>query len=458
MPAPSKHSPGLVQLATSLGFVVVLIDVSVVNVALDTLHTSLAANVTDLQWVVNAYSLVFASALLLAGTLGDRFGARTMLMLGYALFALASAGCGLATDMRGLILWRLFQGIGAALLVPNSLAVLRAAFQDPAARGRAIGWWGAGGGIALAAGPLLGGMLIATSGWRSIFLVNLPVGIVGLWLTWRFAPVTTAQPGKRLDLPGQLAGALALAALTFAATEASALGWQSPVILSAMVLCMTMAAAFVWLERRNPHAMLPAPLWRNRVVRSTAMLGLVANLVFYGIVFVLSLLFQSVRQMTPLQTGMAFLPMMGILMGMNVVAGRLAVRFGPRALATSGLLLSALGYLAMAAVAAIPSSWPLAASMLVAGSGIALTIPTITAATLNAASAAHAGIASGLLNTARQIGGVLGVALFGFLVHPSGAASFLHGLRQALIISVALLVLAAVTAWRSLDESVRDLG
>jgi len=188
MSTPSPLRARLVQIATCLGFVVVLVDVSVVNVALQALRTAFGAQVTDLQWVVNAYSLVFASLLLTAGALGDRVGAKRVFMAGFGLFTLASVGCGLAHSLQGLIAWRLTQGVGAALLVPTSLSLLRQAFQDTAARNRAVGWWGAGGGIALAAGPVVGGLLIAAFGWRSIFLVNVPVGLIGLWLTYRYAP------------------------------------------------------------------------------------------------------------------------------------------------------------------------------------------------------------------------------------------------------------------------------
>ncbi|WP_175734424.1 MFS transporter [Burkholderia ambifaria] len=453
MPSPSKHQSLLVQVAACLGFVIVLVDVSVVNVALDTLRTAFGANVTDLQWVVNAYALVFASLLLIAGALGDRLGAKHMFIAGYAIFTLSSIGCGLTQTMQALIEWRLVQGVGAALLVPNSLAVLRLAFQDTATRSRAIGWWGAGGGIALAAGPLVGGLLVAVIGWRSIFLVNVPVGVAGIWLTWRFVPDTKAQRGRSLDLPGQLTGALALAALTFASTEVSAQGWSSPVVLGTFALCIGLSIVFIRLETRNPAAMLPTALWEDRTVRSATIIGMIANLVFYGIVFTLSLLFQSIWHMTPVRSGVALLPMMGILMLMNIVAGRLASRLGARTLATIGLLISAVGYLAMWPAIAAESFWLLAVPMLLAGSGIALTIPTITAATLTAVSSAHSGVASGLLNAARQIGGVMGVAIFGFFVRRSGWVSFMHGMEHALVVSVLLLIVGAAMAWRNLGQT-----
>ncbi len=458
MRTASPPRPVWILLATCLGFVAVLVDVSVVNVALDRLRDAFGAGITDLQWVVNAYALVFAASLLIAGALGDRLGAKRMLLAGYAVFTLASVACGLAPSMPALIVARLVQGVGAALLVPNSLAVLRLAFHGEAARGRAIGWWSAGGGIALAAGPLIGGLLVAASGWRSIFLINLPVGIAGFWLAARCAPDTAPQRGRSLDLPGQAAGAIALAALTFAATEAGALGWKDPIVAGAFVLCVLAAAAFVRIEARNPAAMLPAALWRSRTVRCATALGMIANLVFYGVVFALSLLFQTGWHLSPLATGLAFLPMMGILMVMNVAAGRLASRLGARALATIGLLVSALGYLAMWPAIAAQSPWLMVLPMLAAGGGIALTIPTITHATLAAASSAQSGVASGLLNAARQMGGVIGVALFGFLVRGTDAGALAHGMVRALGTSALLLLAGAATAWFNLARPAAHVG
>ncbi len=454
----ARHHTG-VLLAACLGFVVVLMDVSIVNVALDALRTAFAARITGLQWVVNAYALVFAASLLMAGALGDKLGIKRVFVVGYALFTVTSIGCASAQSLEALIGWRLLQGVGAALLVPNSLAILQRTFHDPAVRSRAIGWWGAGGGIALAAGPVLGGLLVSALGWRSIFWVNVPVGLIGLWATWRFVPDFEASDvGRGFDLPGQVSGALSVAALSYALTEASARGWADPWIWGALVLGIASALLFWRVEAGNPGAMLPPALLGNRLVRSITLIGAVLNLVFYGVVFTLSLLFQSIWHMSPVQTGLAFLPMMGILMAMNVLAGRLMHRLGARALAAAGLLISAAGYLAMMPALAAQSLWMLALPMLLGGAGVALTIPTITHALLHAAGSGRSGIASGLLSASRQIGGVVGVALFGFLVRHSEAALFVRGLEYALLVSVALLLIAAAVAYRQLGGRHLETG
>lgn len=432
-----------IQIATCLGFVLVLIDVSVVNVALEALRNAFHADLTGLQWVVNAYALVFAALLLMAGALGDRLGAKRVFMAGFAIFTLASVGCGAASSLPSLIAWRLAQGLGAALLVPNSLSLLRQAFHDDQQRSRAIGWWGAGGGIALAAGPVIGGLLISALGWRSIFLINLPVGLIGLWMTYRYAPASPTQAGRSLDMPGQMTGAVTLATFTFALTQASSLGWQSPIIVGALLLSILLGSLFIWLEAHHPSPMLPLALFRDAAVSSATVIGLIVNLVFYGMVFSFSLFFQSVQHRTPQQTGLAFLPMMAILMVMNIIAGRLVSRIGTRQLAVAGLLISAIGYLLMLPALAMQSYLPLVLPMLLAGSGIALTIPTITNATLAAVPNTQAGIASGLLNAARQLGGVIGVAIFGFFVRQGETTLFMHGMHLALYTAVALLLSGA---------------
>lgn len=447
MPASTHASPRLVQLATCLGFFVVLMDVSVVNVALQALHLGIGADITDLQWLVNAYALVFASLLLLAGTLGDRLGAKRVFMLGYGVFSLASLGCGFASSVASLIGWRLIQGLGAALVVPTSLSLLREVFQTQSARNRAVGWWGAGGGIALAAGPVIGGVFITAFGWRSLFLINVPIGLIGLWLTARHAPTSATQPDRRLDMPGQIAAMLTLASFTFALTQASHLGWSNPEILGAALACIVLGAVFLWMQTHTAQPMLPLTLFRDRQLCSATLIGLLANLVFYGVVFAMSLFFQTIEHYSPIQAGFAFLPMMATLIAMNILAGRLIGHIQHRILATGGLLLSASGYLMMApAVATHAYGW-LVVPMLLAGSGIALTIPTITSATLAAVPSKQAGIASALLNAARQVGGIIGVAVFGFMISDNAEQQFVRGLDHVLMISAMLLLLASGVAF-----------
>lgn len=427
-------------LASATGFAVVLLDVSVVNVALEALRQEFSTDVAGLQWVVNAYTLAFAALLLTSGALGDRMGARRMFLWGFALFTLSSLLCGLAGSLEFLIAARLVQGIGAALLVPNSLSMLQKAFQHREARNRAVGWWGAVGALSLAAGPVLGGVLVTHLGWRSIFLVNLPVGAVGIFLTLRHAARDGAGHRRSLDWPGQTAAALALAALTASLIEAGTRGWSNAWVQAGLLAFMLALGCFLWIESHTNTPMLPLALFRVPMFTVSSVSGVVVNFAYYGLVFVLSLFFQIQQHLSPQEAGFAFLPMTVVLIGANIVAGRLMTRLGARRLMMLGLGLAAVGYLLMLLASLDGRYALLVVPMLMAGSGIALTIPTMTNATLSSVDASRAGIASGVLNSARQVGGMLGVAVFGYLVRDTAPQAFMGGMHVAM--GMAVLALA----------------
>lgn len=430
--------------ASALGLAVVLLDVSVVNVALEALRQKFSTDVAGLQWVVNAYTLAFAALLLTSGAMGDRFGARRVFSWGVILFTLASLICGLTDELSGLVAARLLQGVGAAMLVPNSLSILQRAFQPGEERGRAVGWWGAVGGLSLAAGPVLGGLLVTHLGWRSIFLVNLPVGLIGIYLTLRYVTPDGEGHRRRLDWPGQATVVFALASLTASLIEASSLGWGDTRVQSGLLLAVAALFVFIWIEWRTQDPMLPMTLFRAPTFTASTASGLIVNFSYYGLVFVLSLFFQSQCRFSPQQTGLAFLPMTVILVAANIVAGRLITRLGARRIMVLGLGLAACGYLLMLLASFDGRYGMLIVPMLIAGSGVALTIPTMTNVTLSSVEASRAGIASGVLNSARQVGGMLGVAVFGYLVRDTASHAFLHGMHAAMAIAGSLLFLCSM--------------
>src|SRR6201996_4605071 len=251
-PATAKGglATSLTLAAMSLGYGVVQLDVTIVNTALGSIGASLGGGVAELQWVVSAYTIAFAAFILTAGALGDRIGAKRVFMAGFAIFTAASVACALSPNAVSLIAARAVQGLGAAILVPNSLALLSHAYPDDKARGRAVGIWAAGASLALTAGPLVGGSLIALIGWRFIFFVNLPIGLAGLWLNWRYASETTRSPQHELDLPGQLAAIAALGCLAGAIIEGGAIGWTHPLVIAGFIAFAVFATLFVWQERR----------------------------------------------------------------------------------------------------------------------------------------------------------------------------------------------------------------
>ena len=444
--APSSLSTSLTLAAMSLGYGVVQLDVTIVNTALGSIGTSLGGGVSELQWVVSTYTIAFAAFILTAGALGDRIGAKRVFMAGFAIFTVASVACALAPNAMILIAARGVQGLGAAILVPNSLALLRHAYPDEKRRGRAVGIWAAGASLALTAGPLVGGGLVTLVGWRSIFLVNLPIGLAGLWLTSVYANETTRSSQREIDLPGQFAAIAALGCLAGAVIGGGTLGWGHPLVIAGFIASAALAILFVLQERRAPQPMLPLSLFRHRMFALTAMIGLLVNVAFYGLIFVFSLYFQRVNAMSPLETGLAFVPMMGAVLPVNLLAPRLAERIGAPVTIAAGSALAAFGCLALLGIEHGTSYWATCAQLIVIGAGLGLLVPPLTSTLLGSVDQSRSGIAAGVLNATRQTGSVLGVALFGSLI--GQANDFIAGAHEALAISACLLLAASVTIWR----------
>jgi DHA2 family methylenomycin A resistance protein-like MFS transporter len=313
-----------------------------------------------------------------------------------------------------------------------------------------VGWWAACGGISLAAGPVLGGLLVTQIGWRSIFLINLPIGLLGVYLTLRYVAPHGGSHRRSLDWGGQVAAIAALAALSMALTEAGPLGWTHSVVLAGLLVAGVAALSFVWIEARSRSPMVPLTLFRIPTFAVVSVAGVVVNFAYYGLIFVFSLFFQIQQQRSSQLTGLAFLPMTLVLIGGNVLAGRLISKLGARKLMVLGLVLAALGYLLLLPVTIAGSYWSLVVPMVVAATGIALMVPTMTNATLASVDASRAGIAAGVLNTARQVGGLLGVAVFGYLIADTTAQAFMRGMHISLGISVVLLLSTSLLCWRSI--------
>jgi DHA2 family methylenomycin A resistance protein-like MFS transporter len=440
--APARRAARLTAL--SLGVVVVQIDVTIVNVALDQIQGLMQGGVAGLQWVVNGYTLAFASLLLTGGALGDRFGARRLYLAGFALFTLASLACGLAPTGTVLIAARVAQGLGGALLMPCSLALVAHAYHDPGERMRAIGVWAGAGGMAMVAGPVVGGVLVALFGWRSIFLINLPIGAIGLWLTLRCVTETEGRHNRALDLPGQVLAIVALVALTGSIIEGEPLGWTSPLVLGGMALFVLAGIGFLLVESRSAAPMMPLGLFRHPVFSAVSLIGFLLNAGYYGSTFLLSLYFQGPLGLSPLLTGLAFVPMTGLIAVINVFAGRIAARHGARLPMVSGLCVAVAGFAALALVLTPATDYGgLWWTLLLIGCGTALTVPPMTAALLATVDRARSGIASGVLNSLRQTGGALGVAVLGAI---GGGGMSVEGMRLAMGLSGGVLVLALLAA------------
>jgi MFS transporter, DHA2 family, methylenomycin A resistance protein len=435
-------APKLILATTFMGIFLLNLDAMAMSVALPGIGRALGGSTAGLQWIVDAYTLMFAALLLSAGTLSDRIGASRAFGAGVAVFTVASAACALAPGLGELIAARLIQGSAAAIMLPSSLALVRQAFPDAAARARAIALWTVGGAVAVAAGPVVGGVLSSTLSWRAIFVVNLPVGIATL------AVLTRAQRSPRratpLDPYGPLTAIVALAALTFGMIDGGENGFGEPVVLGCLGLAAVAMAAFVMIEARTAAPMVPLDLFRSRTVTGSVVIGFVVNAAFYGLVFVLSLFFQDVLNLSVMAAGLMFLPMTAVIAGANLASARAAARFGPRMPIAVGQAIFALAMFGLLWMDEGTSRPVIAAMLIPAGLGLGFAVPSLTAILLNDIAADRAGMAAGILNSFRQTGGALAVAVFGALVADRG--EFIVGLRVALCVAAVMLVATTAAA------------
>ena len=428
------------------------IDATVVGIALPTIGRDFHASLGALQWVVTGYTLTLASLLLLAGSLGDHYGRRRVFSIGVVWFVLSSAACALAPGTTVLIGTRVLQGMGAALLTPGSLAILQASF-DPTDRGRVIGSWSGLGGVATAAGPFVGGYLIAAASWRLIFLVNVPVGALVLVLSIRHVP-ESLDPGasRHTDIPGAVLATLALAGVTFALIEGPSRGWSDPAVVAMLAVGIVAGFAFVLVERSSPAPMLPFAIFRARQFTITNGVTFIIYAALGGTLFLLPVQLQVADGYSPLESGVALLPLTFVMLLLSARSGRLATRIGPRLQMSVGPVVVGAG-LALLGRIATDSSYPggVLPAVLVFGFGLAITVAPLTITALGAVSDEHSGLASAVNNDVARIGGLIAVAVLPTLAGISGT-SYLHpvqlseGFRKAVLIAGGLCVVAGAVA------------
>ncbi|MEN2426580.1 MFS transporter [Chromobacterium vaccinii] len=436
MPDSKPARTGLpTLLALSAGMFMAVLDTNIVNLALPALQRSLNASLSQLTWIVDAYALSFAGLMLSAGWLADRFGPRRMLAWGLALFVLASLLCGLAPGAQTLILFRLLQGMAAALFIPSSLGLLRHAFPHPAERARAVGLYGGLSASAAAAGPVLGGLLLGPLGWRGAFLINVPIGLAALLAIPFVVPFREASPSRGADLPGQAAGMLTLSLASYALIEGPRL--PAPVLFALLLAVVAGARLFWRLESTNPQAMVPPALFRHPAFAAANWVGFAIGVAYFGSLLLLSLYLQQGLGLDALRAGLAMLPLAACL----IAAGRLLPRLGARRQMRGGLLLSAAGYLLLALTDGHALAWSLLA-MLPLALGTALAIAPMTATVLESAPPQLSGTASAVLNAIRQTGALVGTAGAALVVGHSADP------RQALPLGLGLAALATLgAAW-----------
>ncbi|NLU83754.1 MFS transporter [Rhodococcus sp. HNM0569] len=439
------HSPRgrWIVAATVLGSSLAMLDSTIVNVALPRIGQSLGGGLSGLQWTLSGYTLALASLILLGGSLGDRYGRRRLFVIGTVWFAVASALCAAAPDMTVLVGARVLQGIGAALLTPGSLAIINASIAEDD-RGAAIGLWSGLGGVASAVGPLVGGWLVEAVGWRSVFLLNLPLAVVVVWVCARHVPESRDPDAPdRLDVAGSALAVLGLGLLTFGLIE------RLPLAAVAGVVAM---AVFVEVERRSPHALVPPSLFRSRMFTGANLVTFAVYAALGGVFFLLVLQLQTVAGYSPIEAGAATIPVTLLMLVLSARAGRWSQRHGPRIPMTVGPLVAAAGLVAMLRIGH-DASYPtdVLPGVVLFGLGLSALVAPLTAAVLGSVPVGRSGIASGVNNAVARTSQLLAVAALPALagisgVGPGDADAFSDGFRVAMLICVGLLVAGAAIA------------
>jgi EmrB/QacA subfamily drug resistance transporter len=427
------------------------LDTTIVNVALPSIQGALRASVSGLQWTIDAYTLVIACLLMLSGSLADRFGRRRVFQVGLALFSLGSLLCSLAPSLGWLIAFRGLQAVGGSMLNPVATSIIASTFTDRAGRAKAIGLWGSVAGLSLASGPVLGGLLVSGIGWRSIFWINVPVGLAAIALTQRFVPESRAGHPRRLDPPGQLAVIVLLGCLTAGIIEGPRSGWGSVPIVALFAVAVLAAVALAVIEPRRREPLVDMRYFRSAPFSGAALIGVVALATLGGFLFLNTLYLQDVRGYSALHAGLLTIPMAVMLGVLSVVSGRLVARRGPRfSLVASGGLI-AVGAVLLAGLTAHTSVWYLIVAYLAYGAGAGLVSAPITNTALSGMPPDQAGVAGAIASTCRQTGAAIGVAVTGAII-ASSSADFVHASHAAWVVvagcGVMVILLGIVSTGR----------
>ena len=437
--------------AVSFGLFMIMLDNTVVNVALPAIQADLAADLSELQWIVTGYALSFAALMLIGGKLADAYGRRLIFVVGILVFTLSSLWCGLADSGDMLIAARVIQGIGAALMNPATLSIIAATFP-PKQRGMAIGIWAGVSALALAIGPLVGGLLTEHLSWHWIFFVNIPVGVIAIVASFLLIDESRDETHESLDLPGLTTSALGLFALTYGLIEANTYGWTSARILGSFAVAIVSLGAFVVIERRRRAPMLDLTLFRSGTYAGANIAMLLVALAMFGVFFFVSLYMQNVLGYSAVEAGAAFLPMTLIIILVAPIAGKASDTYGSRWLMTVGMVLLGVQLLYLSQLGVGAGFWNLLPGFVVGGLGMALTMTPTAAAATRAVPVEKSGVGSAVLNAMRQVGGSVGIALMGAVVAAEAKGKppidgFMAGFESALLVAAVIAFVGAIVAF-----------
>jgi EmrB/QacA subfamily drug resistance transporter len=396
-----------------MSLLIVGLDTTIVNVALPAIHRSLHASLAGLQWTIDAYTLVIASLLMLSGSRADRIGRRRVFQIGLALFSLGSLLCALAPNLELLVIFRIVQAVGGSMLNPVAMSIIRNVFDDPRERARAIGMWGGVIGISFAVGPVVGGALVDSVGWRAIFLVNVPVGLAAIVLTALFVPESRAPRARRVDPVGQVLVITMLASVTYAIIEGPSRGWTSAEILGLFGLFLVSLVALIRYELRREEPLIDVRFFRSAPFAGASAIAVCAFAALGGFLFLNTLYLQEVRGLSPFEAGLYTLPMAAMTLVFAPLSGRLVGQRGPRPSLVMGGVAITIASLMLTHLTASTSLAYLLLAYFIFGFGFGLVNPPITNTAVSGMPAAQAGVASAVASTSRQVGSTLGVAIVG---------------------------------------------
>jgi EmrB/QacA subfamily drug resistance transporter len=437
--------------AVAFGLFMIMLDNTVVNVALPSIQRDLQADLSELEWIVTGYALTFASLMLVGGKVADAYGRRLIFVVGIVVFTVASFLCGVADSSEMLIGARVLQGAGAALMNPATLSIIAATFP-PRERGTAIGIWAGTSALALAIGPLVGGLITEHLDWSWIFFVNIPIGVLGIVASYLFIDESRDETHTSLDLPGLVTSGVGLFALTYALIEANTYGWTSARIVGAFVLAAVLLVSFVVLERRRRDPMLPLDLFRSGTYTGSNLVVLLVALAMFGVFFFVSLYMQNVLGYSAVQAGAAFLPMTILIILVAPIAGKTSDRVGSRGLMTVGMVLIAVQLVLFSRLGEDATFWNLLPALMLGGVGMALTMTPSAAAATRSVPVEKAGVGSAVLNSARQVGGTMGIAVIGAIMAAEAGGeqtveAFMRGFEVSLLVAAGIAVAGAVVAF-----------
>ncbi|GAB6496100.1 methylenomycin A resistance protein [Bacillus sp. UMTAT18] len=439
----------IILIALAMGFIMATLDVTVVNVAVVNIQETLGLTLYSSTWIVDGYILSFAALLLAGGALANRFGAKRIYLIGLIIFVFASLLCTVATTENTLVIGRIIQGVGAALFMPSSLSLLVVSFPDEKKRAKMFGIWSAIVSIASGTGPFIGGLLVNTFGWRSIFIINLPIGMIGILMAFVIIPNVLPKKEK-INVANHLIGIIAITLLAFTLIEGPSYGWSSPQILGGVVGTILTTILFVYAERKSKNSVVPRVLFQNKTFSSANIVGFLINFALFGGIFMFGLFLQKAYGASPFVAGLQLLPMMSVFVIGNVLFAKMVSKFSSKSLLFIALFIASIGSLLLMLLVNNVSYLGIAIIYSVVNLGIGIAVPAMTTIVMKSAGRENGNMAGATLNVNRQIGALVGIAIMGIILNES--SNWYRGASYSFLVIGLSYLCAVFLVWKFVER------